>query len=105
MSSIQIVNSRSEIGAGTRGASLGIDALKIASLRTKSNFFIDRDYVEVLNHNHLIFQSRKVIDKNAHNIDGLIELYEDFCKVLKNVYSEGNFPVILAGDHSSAAAV
>ena len=103
MSSIKIVNSRSEIGAGTRGASLGIDALKIASLRANSDYFMDRPFVDVLNHNHLIYEKREVSDDNAHNIDGLIELYEDLCKVLKGVYEEGNFPIVLAGDHSSAA--
>jgi len=30
----------SEIGAGTRGASLGIEAVKIAALGFMSNFFI-----------------------------------------------------------------
>ncbi|PCJ67201.1 MAG: arginase [Bacteroidetes bacterium] len=103
MSSIKIVNSRSEIGAGTRGASLGIEALKIASLRAHSNYFIDKYSEEVLNHNHLIFETSKFEDENAHNIVGLIELCEDFCSVLKKVYSEGKFPIVLAGDHSSAA--
>ncbi|MGB1038768.1 MAG: arginase, partial [Bacteroidia bacterium] len=53
--------------------------------------------------NHLIWKDRKVADKYANNIDGLIELYEDFCTKLKKVYSNDEFPIILAGDHSSAA--
>ncbi|MFN5332760.1 MAG: arginase, partial [Bacteroidota bacterium] len=39
MRKISLVEVRSEIAAGTRGASLGVDALKIASLDKKSNFF------------------------------------------------------------------
>ena len=39
MRDIRLVEVRSEIAAGTRGASLGIDALKIASLDAKSDFF------------------------------------------------------------------
>ena len=37
MKKIQILEQKSEIGAGTRGASLGIDALKVASLGTKAS--------------------------------------------------------------------
>lgn len=103
MSEIRIVNSESEIGAGTRGASLGVDAIKIASIRQGSSYFIDRPFVDIINHNSLIWQSRKIEDSNAHNIDGLIELYEDFCLKLKDIYSDGDFPIVLAGDHSSAA--
>ena len=103
MSEIRIVNSESEIGAGTRGASLGVDAIKIASIRQDSEYFIDRPFVDIINHNQLIWESRKVQDANARNIDGLIELYQDFCLKLKRVYADGDFPIILAADHSSAA--
>lgn len=100
---IRIVNSESEIGAGTRGASLGVSAIKIASVRQRSDYFVDRPYCNVLHENHLIWESKKVRDQNAHNIDGLIKLYEDFCVKLKDVYAHNEFPIVLAGDHSSAA--
>ena len=100
---IRIVNSESEIGAGTRGASLGVSAIKIASIRQGSDYFIDRPFSDVINENHLIWESEKVRDCNAHNIDGLIKLYEDFCVKLKDVYTHNEFPIVLAGDHSSAA--
>lgn len=103
MSEVRIVNSESEIGAGTRGASLGVSAIKIASIRQESTFFVDRPFVDIIHHNSLIWESRKVEDAHAHNIDGLIELYEDFCLKLKSIYTDGDFPVVLAGDHSSAA--
>jgi arginase len=32
MRNIKIIEVRSEIGAGTRGASLGVDAIKVAAL-------------------------------------------------------------------------
>ena len=48
---IKIIEVKSEIGAGTRGASLGIDALKIAALDFMSNFFVNfpSDKVETEN--------------------------------------------------------
>ncbi|MBS1690510.1 MAG: arginase, partial [Bacteroidetes bacterium] len=41
MRNIKIIEVRSEIGAGTRGASLGIDAIKIAALDFMSSFFVN----------------------------------------------------------------
>jgi len=38
MKNIKLIEVASEIGAGTRGASLGIDAVKIAALDFMSNF-------------------------------------------------------------------
>lgn len=40
MKNIKLLEIPSEIGAGTRGASMGIDAIKIAALDFMSNFFI-----------------------------------------------------------------
>src|ERR1035437_8614531 len=40
MKNIKLIEVPSEIGAGTRGASLGIDAIKIAALDFMSNFFV-----------------------------------------------------------------
>ena len=37
---IKLIEVKSEIGAGTRGASMGVDAIKIAALDFGSNFFL-----------------------------------------------------------------
>ena len=37
--SVKLVEVKSEVGAGTRGASLGVDAIKIAALDFRSQFF------------------------------------------------------------------
>ena len=47
MKEIIIIEVKSEIGAGTRGASLGVEAVKIASLDLGSDFFRKHDSVEV----------------------------------------------------------
>ncbi len=41
MRNIKIIEVKSEIGAGTRGASLGADAIKIAALDFMSSFFVN----------------------------------------------------------------
>jgi hypothetical protein len=50
---IKIIEVKSEIGAGTRGASLGVEAVKIASLDLKSDLFRKYDSIEVENVNEL----------------------------------------------------
>lgn len=101
MRDIKLVEVRSEIAAGTRGASLGIDALKIASLDKTSDFFTKFDPVHVQDANNFLFRGNKF--PNAKYIDGVYH-------VLKNVYSsieslrlDKKFPIVLAGDHSTAA--
>ena len=37
--SVKLIEVKSEVGAGTRGASLGIEAIKIAALDFRSTFF------------------------------------------------------------------
>ncbi|WP_194774476.1 arginase [Pararhodonellum marinum] len=98
---IVLVEVRSEIAAGTRGASLGIDALKIASLDKKSNFFTKFDPINVPDANNYLWKGNRF--RHAKYIDGVYQ-------VLKNVYStiesqrlEKKFLIVLAGDHSTAA--
>lgn len=101
MRNIKLVEVRSEIAAGTRGASLGIDALKIASLDKKSDFFTQFEPINVADANNYLWKGNKF--PHAKYIDGVYQ-------VLKNVYSsieslrlEKKFPIVLAGDHSTAA--
>jgi arginase len=101
MRDIKLVEVRSEIAAGTRGASLGIDALKIASLDKTSDFFTQFEPVHVQDANNFLFRGNKF--PHAKYIDGVYH-------VLKNVYSsieslrlDKKFPIVLAGDHSTAA--
>ena len=37
---IKIIKNRSDIGAGTRGSDLGIDAIEIAAINQNNDFFI-----------------------------------------------------------------
>ena len=56
MRNIKIIEVKSEIGAGTRGASLGIDALKIAALDFMSNFFVNFPSDIVETENNLLYE-------------------------------------------------
>lgn len=97
---IKFIEVKSEIGAGTRGASLGVDAIKIAALDYGSNMFMKFDSVEVKNENHLLFESQG--SPYAKRIKGLITLYERIALEVQKTLKSNGFPLILAGDHSTA---
>lgn len=97
---IKIIEVKSEIGAGTRGASLGVEAMKIASLDLKSDLFRQFKSVEVENVNELLFDGAQ--HAYAKFIDGVLIMEERVClEVYETIFDEF-FPLIMAGDHSTA---
>lgn len=101
MRRIKLIEVRSEIAAGTRGASLGVDALKIASLDKKSDFFTRFEPISVEDENNLLFKGHKY--EHARFADGVFLMLERVCNAVKSVRQQGQFPIVLAGDHSTAA--
>jgi arginase len=97
---IKLIKNRSDIGAGTRGSDMGIDALEIAAINSGNDYFNRHAYEDVETHNETIYQ------KNTNNFAKRIEHVVQQCKrVAKAVSSNlivGNYPIVLSGDHSSA---
>ena len=100
MKELKIIEVKSEIGAGTRGASLGVEAMKIASLDMHSDFFRAHESVEVENVNELLFDGAK--HSYAKFIDGVMIMEERVCLEVYETIWEDDFPIIIAGDHSTA---
>lgn len=100
MKELKIIEVKSEIGAGTRGASLGVEAMKIASLDLNSDFFKQHESVEVENVNELLFDGAK--HSYAKFIDGVMIMEERVCLEVYETIWEEDFPLIMAGDHSTA---
>ena len=100
MKELKIIEVKSEIGAGTRGASLGVEAIKIASLDLNSDFFKQFESVEVENVNELLFDGAK--HSYAKFIDGVMIMEERVCLEVYETIWEEYFPIIIAGDHSTA---
>lgn len=101
MRDIKLVEVRSELAAGTRGASLGIDALIVASLDKKSNFFTRFDPINVPDANNYLWKDNS--HPYANYIDGVYEVINNVFGTIKKLREEKKFPIILAGDHSTAA--
>ena len=102
MKNIKLIEVPSEIGAGTRGASLGIDAIKIAALDFMSNFFIHFPSEKIPVQNELLYQP--IESPYAKRIKGIAALYDKVSKAVSDCLKNNFFPVVLSGDHSSAAA-
>ncbi len=100
MKNIKLIEVPSEIGAGTRGASLGIDAVKIAGLDFMSNFFIHFPSEKVETENNLLFEP--IQSPFAKRIHGVVNMYERVSKAVCDSMKNNFFPVVLSGDHSNA---
>jgi len=100
MRNIKIIEVKSEIGAGTRGASLGVDAIKIASLDFGSPFFRQFPEIEIQPENQMLYESSR--SPYARRIKGVLNVCERVAEAVKTTITEGCFPIVLSGDHSSA---
>lgn len=101
MRNIKILESKSELGAGTRGASLGIDAMKVASLDFNSSYFADYPTEAIPNKNKRLYTKSEY--KYAKQIKGVANVIDRLATSVRNTLWDGDFPIVLAGDHSTAA--
>ncbi len=101
MRNLKIIEVKSELGAGTRGASMGIDAIKIAALDFGSRYFKQYKSVEVPNENHLLLESAG--NQHAKRISGVLTMLERVSEEVSRTIKSEEFPIVLAGDHSTAA--
>src|ERR1035437_5773642 len=98
MKNVKFIEVKSEIGAGTRGASMGIDAIKIAALDYGSTMFKQIESIEVKTENQLLFEPTKTT--YAKRIGGILSIYERLSNTVSQTLKKNSFPIILAGDHS-----
>ncbi len=102
MKNIKLIEVPSEIGAGTRGASLGIDAIKIAALDFMSNFFVHFPSEKIPPENNILFEP--IASPYAKRIKGISSMYDKVSKAVTDSIKSNFFPVVLSGDHSMAGA-
>jgi len=102
MKRIKLLEVRSELGAGTRGASMGPDALRVACLNKGSDYFRRFNAVVVPDLNHVLFD--KTPFPFAKHIDSIYTVQKGIATAVEQTLRFGEFPLVLAGDHSSANA-
>jgi arginase len=98
MREFRIIEVKSELGAGTRGASLGSEAIKIAALDFGSRYFKQHRITEIPNENHLLLESTG--NRYAKRISGVLTMAERIAEEVSKTLIKKEFPIILSGDHS-----
>ena len=97
---IKLLKNRSDIGAGTRGSDLGIDALEIAAINSNNDFFHRHLFEDIITHNETIYQ--KNTNSFAQRIEHVAEQCNRVCDAVADSLQKNFFPIVLSGDHSSA---
>lgn len=97
---LQFIFNPSELGAGTRGASLGPEAIRAAARAQNSTLFSEYPVYTLANRNDLL--DRPTNFPYAKRIDGVLQIFEGIKTQVKEAIDSGMFPLIIAGDHSSA---
>lgn len=97
---IKIIKNRSDIGAGTRGSDMGIDAIEIAAINTNSDYFNSYDFEDIESHNESIYDKDR--SSVAKRIRHVVEQCTRVSKSVEKNLIDNYFPIVLSGDHSSA---
>ena len=100
MKQIKIIKNRSDIGAGTRGSNMGVDAIEVAAINVGNNYFTRFDYSDVETHNETVYNKVNAIF--AKRIAFVHEQCKRVSVAVQNALKDNHFTVVLSGDHSSA---
>ena len=101
MRKIKILEIKSEIGAGTRGAGLGPDALRIACLDKGSDFYTKYRQEEIPNLDEVLFRESE--HSFAKYINAVYATQKRVARAVAKALRKNYIPLVLAGDHSAAA--
>src|ERR1700745_4250890 len=99
MKNVKFIEVKSEIGAGTRGASMGVDAIRIAAFDYGSMLFNQIESVGIQHENALLCENQG--SPYAKRIKGVNSMYERISAEVMHTLKKGQFPLVLAGDHST----
>lgn len=100
LKTLEIIKNRSDIGAGTRGSDLGIDAIEIAAINKGSDFFIKHSHKDVKTRNHSVYNPLE--HPFAKYIISIYKQCKEVATVVESTLNINNFPLVFSGDHSSA---
>lgn len=101
MKSFRIIENPSELGAGTRGSSLGIEALRIAAINKKSKLFYENDLTTLTKNNKKLF--KKITTPFAIRLKQIYNRISVLGEEVEKTLDQNQFPLVFSGDHSSAA--
>lgn len=97
---LRLIEAASEIGAGMRGASMGMAALRVAAWKLGSELFGHAEESILRDENDVLYEDDS--SPNAHHIDGLIRFESDLAYEVYKYLRNSVFPIVVGGDHSIA---
>ncbi len=97
---MRLIEATSEIGAGKRGASMGMAALRVAAWKLGSELFGHAEESVLRNENDVLYEDD--LSPRAHHIDGLIRFESDLAYEVYRYLRRNTFPIVVGGDHSIA---
>ncbi|MEJ6775996.1 MAG: arginase [Crocinitomicaceae bacterium] len=97
---ITLLINKSEITAGTRGSSLGPDAIMAAARKGSSHYFGQYPIKHVDEFNFMLDHDVKY--PFSKRIEGLVKVFNSVSDNIQEIISEGRFPLVIAADHGSA---
>ncbi len=100
MTTVHIIKNRSDIGAGTRGSDMGIDAMEIAAINAGNDYFDRHPYLDVKADNESVYDKVKIV--NAKRVEFVLTQCQRVSKAVRRVLGSRHFPIVMSGDHSSA---
>ncbi|MGB0806938.1 MAG: arginase [Salibacteraceae bacterium] len=98
--SVRYIVVESEIGAGTRGSSLGVKAMEVVGWNKQSEVLSKYNHKTVEVFNNDLYKS--VDTPNAIRIESVVKVLENVTEAVHNTVNT-EFPLVLSGDHSIAA--
>lgn len=100
---IKILESRSDLGAGIKGARKAIDALK--STASRMNFDLFETFPTEQIPDYTAEAGENIEDSKAKYISLIRKTNEHICKIIGETLEEGYFPLTFTGDHGNAAGI
>jgi arginase len=105
MAKIKLIEVSSDLGGRVAGASLGADAIRIASYKNKNDFNFFSRFENELNEKIIAPNSTfhsEIIYPFARRIEKIIPIYENVCNSVVNSLKLSDFTIVISGDHSTA---
>lgn len=98
--SIKLIKNRSDIGAGTRGSDLGIDAIEIAAINKGSQYFNNYNFIDIQTRNNTVYDA--LVNPFGKRIKQVLQQCKLLAIAVEDSLLEEQFPLVFSGDHSSA---
>jgi len=105
MSKIKLIEVKSDLGGRKAGASLGSDAIRIASYQNESNFYFysrfEKELYEQIVAPNTFFHA-KIKYPFSKRIAYIVPIYEQICDSVAEGVKNSDFTIVISGDHSTA---